>query len=172
MFSPEETANAAKPRFKVTTFLWYWLPVLIWMSVVFSASSDSKSYQHSMAIFEPLLRWLFPWMSPQTVELCHHLFRKLGHLTEYAVLALLFYRAIRKSAPGDLRPWRWSEAGLALMLVFAYAASDEFHQVFVPTRTPLVSDVLIDTTGGAAALLMLWAGQKLFSRSRLRGAKV
>ena len=37
-----------------------------------------------------------------------------------------------------------------------YAASDEFHQSFVPTRTPLVSDVLIDTAGGAIGLLALW----------------
>jgi len=62
----------------------------------------------------------------------------------------------------DPRPWLWPEAGLALAIVFAYAASDELHQVFVPTRTPLVSDVLIDTSGGAVALLLLWLRRKIF----------
>jgi VanZ family protein len=56
----------------------------------------------------------------------------------------------------DPRPWSWAEAGLALAVVFAYAASDELHQVFVPNRTALVSDVLIDTSGGASFLLLLW----------------
>jgi VanZ family protein len=51
-----------------------------------------------------------------------------------------------------------------LSLVFLYAASDEFHQRFVPTRTPLVSDVLIDTCGGAAGLFAVW----IFGRLRKR----
>ena len=56
------------------------------------------------------------------------------------------------------------EAGVALSLVFLYAASDEFHQRFVPTRTPLVSDVFIDTCGGAAGMFALW----IFGRLRKR----
>jgi VanZ family protein len=47
-------------------------------------------------------------------------------------------------------------------VVFAYAASDEFHQIFVPNRTALVSDVLIDTSGGVAGLLLLWLWRKMF----------
>ena len=46
------------------------------------------------------------------------------------------------------------------MIVAGYAAIDEFHQSFVPGRTPAISDVLLDTTGGAAAqaiaALLLW----------------
>jgi len=137
-------------------FLRYWFPVVFWMGVVFSASADAQSYHHSSMMFEPLMRWLFPHMSPITLAELHHAFRKTGHLTEYAVLGWLFWRAIRRPVKNDLRPWNWAEAGLALTCVFAYAASDEFHQIFVPNRTALVSDVLIDTCGGAVALLVLW----------------
>jgi len=140
----------------------YWLPPLVWMSVIFSASGDAQSYQHSSALFEPLLHWLFPQLSPATVDYIHHLFRKTGHLTEFALLALLLWRAIRQPQKNDSRPWRWDEAGLALSGVFLYAASDEFHQIFVPSRTPLVSDVVIDTTGGAIGLLLLWLIGKIF----------
>ena len=52
--------------------------------------------------------------------------------------------------------WNWPEARLALLMVMLYAASDEFHQSFVPNRTSQVSDVFIDTAGGAAGLLALW----------------
>ena len=89
----------------------------------------------------------------------HHLFRRVScHLSEYAVLRVwLVWRAVRKPAKGDARPWNWAEAGLSLAVVFAYAASDELHQVFVPNRTALVSDVMIDTAGGAVGLALLVA---------------
>jgi VanZ family protein len=132
------------------------------MAMIFSFSSDAKSYQHSSLLFEPLMHWLFPHMPQTTIEEVHHLFRKTCHLTEYAILAGLVWRAVRKPVRNDPRPWNWAEAGLALSVVFAYAASDELHQVFVPTRTALVSDVLIDTSGGAVLLLLLWLHRKTF----------
>ena len=145
-------------------FLKYWLPLLVWMVVIFSASADANSYRHTSTLFEPLLHWLFPRMSQEHVELIHHLFRKCGHLTEYAILALLLWRAIRQSKPAPSRRWRWDEAGLALSIVLLYAASDEIHQVFTPNRTALTSDVMIDTAGGSAALLLLWISGKIFKR--------
>lgn len=134
------------------------------MVVIFSASADTNSYRHSSTLFEPLIRWLFPQMSAAHVEQLHHLFRKCGHLTEYAILALLLWRSIRQPEKGRGRPWRRDEAGLTLAIVFLYAASDEFHQVFVPNRTALVSDVMIDTVGGAAGLALLYLGGKIFKR--------
>lgn len=125
------------------------------MLIIFTASSDSKSYQHSSTLFEPLLRWLFPHLPESKIAVIHHIFRKCGHLSEYAILALIVWRAIHATVKNQVRAWNWDEAGLALAIVFCYAATDEFHQIFVPTRTPLVSDVLIDTSGGAIALIIL-----------------
>jgi VanZ family protein len=141
---------------KLRPFFKYWLPTLIWLALIFSASSDSHSYEHSSRFVEPFLHWLFPQMPEAQVKEIHLVIRKCGHLTEYAVLALLLWRAVRRPVKNDSRPWIWPEAGLALAIVFLYAASDEFHQIFVPTRTAQVSDVFIDTAGGAASLLALW----------------
>jgi VanZ family protein len=141
---------------KLRVFLKFWLPVLIWMTLIFSASSDSHSSERTSRFFEPILHRLFPRLSQAHIEEIHHLIRKGGHLTEYAVLALLLWRAVRQPRKNDPRPWKWDEAGLALSLVFCYAASDEFHQIFVPTRTAQVSDVMIDTVGGAVALTLVW----------------
>ena len=141
-------------------FLWYWLPVLLWMTVIFSFSSDSHSQQHSAGLFEPFLRWLFPHASPDTIAWLHHMVRKLGHLTEYAILGLLVWRALHQTDAGlpGLPAWSWPKVGGTLLVVFVYAATDEFHQRFVPGRTPLVSDVFIDTAGAAAGLMALWVG--------------
>jgi VanZ family protein len=140
---------------KLRVFLKFWLPVLLWLAVIFTASSDSHSSQHSSRFIEPFLRWLFPHMSQAHIEDIHHVFRKCGHLAEYAVLALLLWRALHLS-DNHLPKWSWPKVGGTLLLVFLYAASDEFHQIFVPTRTPQVSDVFIDTAGGAIGLLALW----------------
>jgi VanZ family protein len=147
-------------------FIKYWLPSLVWMVVIFSASADANSYRHSSTLFEPLMHWLFPRMPQAQVAQFHHLFRKCGHLTEYAILGMLLWRTIHRPQKNLVRPWRWDEAGLALAIVFLYAASDEFHQVFVPGRTALVSDVLIDTCGGAVGLTLLYLGGKILKRGR------
>jgi VanZ family protein len=141
---------------KFRAFLKYWLPALIWMALIFSASSDVESFAHSSRILAPLLHWLFPQMPDDTMYLIVLIVRKCAHMTEYAVFALLLWRALRKPMKNDPRPWIWREARLALLMVALYAASDEFHQMFVPERTARVTDVLIDTAGGAASLLALW----------------
>lgn len=141
---------------QLRTFCKYWLPVLAWMALIFTASSDSHSYEHSSRILAPLLLWLFPHISAETVGQLVFIARKCAHLAEYSVFALLLWRALRKPVKNVSRPWNWRETGLALLFVALYAASDEFHQIFVPTRTAHVTDVFIDTAGGAAGLLALW----------------
>lgn len=147
---------------KVQRFLRYWLPLLLWMCIIFTASSDTKSAHHSSVIFEPFIRWLFPHLSDDHVGQLHHLFRKCCHLMEYAFLAYLAWRALHQPRKGDRRPWRWDQAGLALAIVFLYAGTDEFHQVWVPGRTALVSDVIVDTCGGAIGLTLTWLAGKKF----------
>jgi len=152
---------APPARFRVSSgltqlraFIKFWLPVLFWMAVIFTASADAHSYEHSSRFVEPILHWLFPKMSQLNIEKIHHVLRKCGHFSEYAVLALLVWRALHVTT-NHLPTWSWPKVGGTLLLVFIFAASDEFHQRFVPTRTPQVSDVFIDTTGGAVALLIL-----------------
>ncbi len=132
------------------------------MGLIFSASSDTKSLEHSSRIIAPLLRFFLPNLQPATVDEIVFLVRKCAHLTEFAVMALLFWRALRKPVRGIPRPWQWSDARLAILLVALYAASDEFHQFFVPSRQALVTDVMIDTTGGIVGVLLLWGvGRRL-----------
>jgi VanZ family protein len=141
---------------RIRSFIKYWLPVLVWMGIIFSASSDSGSFQHSSRIIAPLMRWLFPHLSDEAVHAVVVFVRKCAHLAEYAVLALLLWRALRREAAPRNAPWRWSTAGLVLALVALYAASDEFHQAFVPSRQASAWDVLLDMTGAAFGLLCLW----------------
>lgn len=125
------------------------------------------SSRHSSTLFEPLLRWLFPHMPQPRVEHVHYVFRKVCHLTEYAILALLVWRALHQSQ-NNLPTWSWPKVGGTLLLVFLYSSSDEIHQSFVPTRTGQFSDVLIDTMGAAIGLLALWLFKLYQKRCRLQ----
>lgn len=148
-----QTYNVSRGK----TFFKYWLPVVVWMVLIYSASADTGSAQHSSRIIEPILRWLFPHLDHATINLIVFLVRKCAHLTEYAVLGLLLWRALRQPTAEDPRPWDWRQAGVALLVTALYASSDEIHQLFVPHREGRLHDVVIDTAGAAVALLMLWA---------------
>lgn len=137
-------------------FLRYWLPLLVWMTMIFLASGDAESGPHASRLLEPLLRWLFPNGTPAVLALALLLARKAAHTTEYALLAFLAWRVWRRPVWGDTRPWRWSEAGQALLFSVIYAVSDEFHQSFVPTRVGCWQDVVIDTAGAVGGLLLVW----------------
>jgi len=71
--------------------------------------------------------------------------KKGGHVIGYAVLALLYWRAF-----DFMRNKRW----VVWLLVLLYAATDEFHQSFVPGRHSTIWDVMIFDNFGA--LISLW----------------
>jgi len=143
-------------KLKLRIFGIYWLPVLVWMLVIFGASGDSHSFKHSSRLIGPVVRWLFPQISDHALYRVVFGVRKCAHVTEYAVLALLIWRGLRKPVRNDDRPWQWRHARLTLVLVMLYAGSDELHQAFVPTREASVLDVFIDTGGAALGLGALW----------------
>jgi VanZ family protein len=132
-----------------------WLPLLAWMTVVFLFSSDSFSVPRTSRFLGAFFGWLLPNAQPETIATCIFAIRKLAHALEYAVLALLAWRALGGSDIDGFRPWIWNRAARAWLIAAVYAASDEWHQSFVPSRGAAVVDVLIDATGAAVALAFL-----------------
>ncbi|SRR6266511_1541232 len=98
-----------------------WLPVLAWAALIFALSSI-PSLSSGLGIWDTVLR-------------------KGAHLTEYAVLGGLLYRAFEREAP-------------ALAAGIAYAATDELHQHFVRGRHAAPVDVAIDAVGVALGMLI------------------
>jgi VanZ family protein len=79
--------------------------------------------------------------------------RKIAHAGIYALLCLLWWRALRGLGADDGRA-----IGGALIVSVAYAVSDEWHQSFVDGRHGSPVDVLIDSAGASAAAL--WAARR------------
>ena len=91
-------------------------------------------------------------MSPQTIWGILVVIRKCAHVTEYAVLALLLWRALR-SIP-VLRAKTLIVLAAVVLGCALFAASDEFHQTFIKSRTPSVRDVLLDIAGAILGLFI------------------
>ncbi len=103
-----------------------WLPPLVWMAVIFTFST-----RHGGGHLP-------------TAEI---VLRKLAHVTEYLLLAALLMRALRRSGVAIAVP-------VAIAAALVYAASDEWHQSFVPGRTATPRDVAIDGVGIALAAVI------------------
>ena len=98
-----------------------WLPVVVWAAVIFTFSSI-PSLSAGLGTWDTILR-------------------KGAHVTEYAVLGGLLYRALGRET-------------LALAAGIAYAATDELHQHFVRGRHASPVDVAIDAVGVAVGMLI------------------
>ncbi|MBV8856011.1 MAG: VanZ family protein [Acidobacteria bacterium] len=129
--------------------LWRYGPLAAWACFVLLASSSSFSASNTSRIIRPLLLWLFPDISEDSLNYVHFLIRKTAHFSEYALLALLAARAFRTSRREKLRRFWWLAA---FALVACVSLLDEYHQSFLPSRTGTIYDSLLDMTGGAAAL--------------------
>jgi VanZ family protein len=132
-----------------------WMLVIAWMCLMFLGSTDLMSAQHTSRFLVPFLLWLDPHISFKTLMLIQLLVRKMGHLTEYAILAALMWRVIRHHWP-LVQVKFWRPAIVAGILAATFAMTDEFHQSFYPSRTATVHDVLIDITGALIGLLICW----------------
>ena len=113
-----------------------WLPLLLWMAIIFYMSGRTRDEVPSFGAWDLLVK-------------------KGAHFLAYGLCALLAWGAVQ----GWKRPLRHHSMRpllFAAIITILYAASDEIHQTFVPTRHGQPLDVLIDTLGGLTMLLIIW----------------
>jgi len=78
---------------------------------------------------------------------------KSGHSIGYALLAVVLLRAF---ALGRLSGVTWTAGLAAIALATMYGMSDEFHQSFVPGRSPDRFDVVADCVGATIGVALGW----------------
>lgn len=129
-------------------------PLIAWIAVIFFFSSTAAAASETSRIIGPLLHFLFPSASEETIRQAHFLIRKSAHFTEYAILAFLAVRAFAKTSHRRLREYRFV---ISIVIVLLIASLDEFNQSFEPSRTSTIRDVGLDLAGGATMVLLLWS---------------
>lgn len=125
--------------------------MLAWLVVVFGLGGAGFSSDHTSRFLGPFLQWLLPDWKPWEIRTILFWIRKLAHVFEYAVTALLAFRALALTRPA----WRpWQHAAPALLLVMVVGTTDEVRQSYLTTRTGTVSDVALDTAGGVLGVAL------------------
>jgi hypothetical protein len=113
------------------------------MGVIAVGSSDLLSGDRTGPWMIAMLGHLAPGASPGLLETAHIGLRKVGHLVEFGVLAILWFRSLAPSPRA---------VPLAFILATAYGGVDELRQGLVPSRVPAVSDVMVDSLGALLGL--------------------
>ncbi len=131
----------------------------------FSAEDGEQSSAVSTRVTKALVRGYLGLVGgngktvAQLTLLFEGFIRKLAHFMEYMCMGFLSYSIVYL--------WRgtWKKGILAVLLqVFLSAALDEFHQYFIPGRCASFRDVLLDTAGGMAGILLILLWNGLFRR--------
>lgn len=126
---------------------WAWLPVLAWMALILTLSSQSNVPARENPVTGEVIR------STYTLA-------KLAHVVEYAVLALLLLRATT-SPLGGIRLGFVVAALWSIVAATLFGAADELRQSFVPNREPSFGDVLIDGASALAAVCVASVARRL-----------
>lgn len=100
----------------------------------------------------PLLEFLFPSASEETLQFYHGIIRKGAHLAEYGALAFFAARAFLRSSGGVLSKYWWFAAVLLPAIV---AVIDEANQSRLSSRTGTINDVAIDIAGAITMVAFL-----------------
>jgi hypothetical protein len=127
-------------------FLWRWLPVILWMIVIYIGSSIGG----------------VPRVGGKAIDGMVH---RAAHLIEFAVLGALVLRAVSNGTRAITR----REMIVTLIIVALYGASDEFHQRFTPGRSSEGIAVVFDALGGLIGMLV-WRWYRRISRPVRGGA--
>lgn len=148
----------------------------VWMFVIFqfSANPVEESLQTSDRLVKQIIRIFVPdfnGLSPERQESIAHtlsmVVRKGAHMTEYAVLTVLLFTALSQ---WHLPLERFRRAAIAWGGATLYAVTDELHQRFVPGRSGVPTDVLIDSIGAIIGGLIAVGVAYLLARRKLRKA--
>ncbi len=141
-----------------------WLGPVLWTFVILGLGSDSFAHSETSRFLGPLIRFLLPsWEDAAQAELLFWV-RKLAHVVEYGVLAVLVVIAMLRSSEARalraelLRSSRcWPALAIAMLWVLGVAGFDEYRQSLSDHRTGTSRDVALDAFGGGLALALLAA---------------
>jgi len=137
---------------RLQAFLW-WVPVIVWAGVIFFMSTKNFGTSFTNNLLAQILALVHLTVSRHTFGLLAHVFRKLGHLTEYSIFAVFLYHAL-----GDdhRSVWNPRKALACILLATLYSLTDEFHQRFVPGRGPSIVDCGIDGIGATLGMVIVY----------------
>ena len=126
------------------------------MLLIAIESTDMLSAEHTSRFLYPLLHYLMG-MDLARFAVVHHYIRKVGHFVGYFTLSFFLFRAWRATLHLPWAPrWALRWAAIAFTMSALVASLDEWHQTFIPSRTGLFSDVVLDSCAALTAQVLIF----------------
>jgi VanZ family protein len=158
-------------------FVRYWLPALIMLLLIRIESTTFFGGTSTGLWLMAFLKLFSIHISFDTLEVLNFALRKAGHITGYAMLSFLAFRAmrgtflflkfgfagwrsshayepLRRMGLGALWQWQWAAVGFGVAALTAIA--DEIHQMSLPGRTGTPRDMILDSTAALAAQILTY----------------
>lgn len=133
-----------------------WIAAGLWMLLIAIESTDMLSAEHTSRFLYPLLHFLLG-MDLVRFAVVHHYIRKVGHFVGYFTLSFFLFRAWRATLHLPWAPrWALRWAAIAFTMSALVASLDEWHQTFIPSRTGLFSDVVLDSCAALTAQILIF----------------
>ncbi len=138
--------------------IWWSISALLALLIfIFSSQPGHESSEISSGLLSDILALIMPNASTEQFEFFHTLLRKASHFSVYLFLGIAIRNLVKCYQVA--KPLTYT-----LLFCIAYAASDEFHQIFVPGRSAQLTDVGIDFAGSLVGVFILYGVEKLFRR--------
>lgn len=144
-----------------------WLPVVLWIGVIALESTALFGADKTSGPLRWLYQSVFGPVSNGQWDVIHHYIRKTGHFLGYGMIGLAWLRAWWMTLP---RSPFIVNAILAVFGTGLVASADELHQSFLPNRTGLPSDVLLDCCGAIVLQLAVYIVIRAFRSDLLAKA--
>lgn len=141
-----------------------WWPVAVGIGVIIVESTAWLGADQTSGPLRWVWEHLFGSVTNARWLVLHHIIRKTGHFVGYGTMGLLWLRAWWMTLP---RAGFLLDATLALLSTAMVASADEFHQSFLPNRTGVPSDVLLDCCGAIVLQLLAYLILRIGSPKRL-----
>lgn len=133
-----------------------WIAAGLWMLLIAIESTDMLSAEHTSRLLYPLLHYLMG-MDLARFAVVHHYIRKVGHFVGYFTLSFFLFRAWRATLHLPWAPrWALRWAAIAFTMSAMVASLDEWHQTFIPSRTGVFSDVVLDSCAALTAQILIF----------------
>jgi VanZ family protein len=118
---------------KIIYIIKFWFPVFLWCAIIYYLSS-------------------IPNLKSDLPNQWDLIFRKIAHITEYAILTIFLFRAYSKSNGFTAK----KSTSFAIIFALTFAFTDEYHQLFVFGREGNLTDVFIDSLGVFFAAFLIY----------------
>ncbi|MFD0676507.1 MULTISPECIES: VanZ family protein [unclassified Paenibacillus] len=125
----------------------WWIIALAWCVMIFCITESPAATSENTS-------WIVKNLTsapPAIVNILDLIIRKMAHVSLFGLLALFLFLANQK---------RKRALAIAWILTTLYGATDEFHQIFTPGRTPAITDVGIDSFGAIVVLFLFFQIRK------------